>query len=66
MNSGVFYGPKDQIRDPICKLCRAGVNETVEHIIIRCTGRQFSRRKYRSFYAGLDGWGVEYVLPGCA
>ena len=33
-NSSVFYGPKNQIRDPICKLCGAGVKETMEHIII--------------------------------
>ena len=46
MNSGVFYGPKDQIRDLICNLCRAGVKETMEHIILRCAGRRLSKRKY--------------------
>ena len=46
VNYGVFYGPKDQISDPICKLCRAGAKETVEHIILRYAGRQLSRRKY--------------------
>ena len=46
VNYGVSYGPKDPNCDPICKLCRGSGKETVEHIIIRCTGRQFSRRKY--------------------
>ena len=38
VNSSVFYGPKDRISGPSCKFCRAGVKETAEHIIIRCTG----------------------------
>ncbi len=32
--------------NPVCTACQYGVKETVEHVILRCSGRAISRHKY--------------------
>ncbi len=32
--------------DPVCTACSYGVNEAVEHLLLRCSGRTAPRRKY--------------------
>ena len=43
---------KDQIRHPICKRNRAGVKETVEHVIIRCTVKNCPDENISDAYRG--------------
>ena len=43
-NAGAFYG--SQPRDPICNKCSHLAQDTVDHIMMRCPGKQVSRRKY--------------------
>ena len=44
--SGAFHGPKDYTREPLCKKCRGGMKETVEHLLVQWTGRQLLQRKF--------------------
>lgn len=39
-----FYIQNEQKFDPICKKCHLKVKESVEHLLLRCSGRTQSRR----------------------
>ena len=49
--SGVraFYPPDASDHDTTCHMCTLSVPETVEHALLRCTGRSSSRRKLFGF-----------------